>query len=456
MAIDLQTTSSSKTRTARSASPRRARPRRVASGLVGAALLAGPCAVGSVQAQSLVNACSGLAVTLPVLTPVTSGLVDPVTNALLPAINTNLTNALSGQQLGVSAVNANGTLVALPNGGNCNFGLTNPNGITVGGGQIDGLGGNGNPLATAGAPSAIAIGNGALTAAGVPNATALGTNAAVTVPAGVALGAGSVANRAAPTGVNELFSGTTLRTTFGGVSVGAAGNERQIVNVAGGTADTDAVNVRQLRSVGTNLATSLGGGANFNATTGIYTAPTYTVGGATYNNVGGAIGALDTSGVKYDVDPATGTRLNAITLAGGDPNTPVLIHNVAAGIANTDAANVGQVKQALSDAKTYTDQQIANALGNVQSLSQLGQELRQVRREARQAAAIGLAAGSLRFDDRPGKVSVAAGGGGWMGEGAAAFGIGYTTPDGFARVNATASTADGKWGVGGGLSLTLN
>lgn len=408
------------------------------------------------QAQSVVNACSGLAVTLPVLTPVTSGLIDPVTSALLPAINANLTNALSGQQLGVSAIGANGTLVSLPNGGNCNFAITSANGITVGGGQIDGLGGNGNPLANAGAASAIAIGNGATTAAGVANATALGTNASVTAPAGVALGAGSVANRAAPTGANELFSGTTLRTTYGALSVGAVNNERQITNVAGGTADTDAVNVRQLRSVGTNLATSLGGGAGFDPTTGAYSAPTYRVGGNAYNDVGTALGALDTSAVKYDIDPTTGSRLNAITLAGGDPNTPVLIRNVAPGIANTDAANVGQVKQALADAKTYTDQQIANSLGNVASLSQLGQELRQVRREARQAGAIGLAAASLRFDDRPGKISLAAGGGGWMGEGAAAFGLGYTTPDGFARVNATASTADGKWGVGGGLSLTLN
>lgn len=83
-----------------------------------------------------------------------------------------------------------------------------------------------------------------LTETTVNNAVVLGHNAKVTGEGGVALGAGSVADRA------------------NAVSVGSKGAERQIINVAAGTADTDAVNVSQLKKVsdtanaGWNLSTN--------------------------------------------------------------------------------------------------------------------------------------------------------------------------------------------------------
>lgn len=64
-----------------------------------------------------------------------------------------------------------------------------------------------------------------LTETTVNNAVVLGHNAKVTGEGGVALGAGSVADRA------------------NAVSVGSTGANRQIINVAAGTEDTDAVNV---------------------------------------------------------------------------------------------------------------------------------------------------------------------------------------------------------------------
>ena len=76
--------------------------------------------------------------------------------------------------------------------------------------------------------------------------TALGNAATVTSNRGVALGAGAQATRAGMNGATEKYSNTAVTSTEGAVSVGSAGNERQIANVAGGTADTDAVNVRQL------------------------------------------------------------------------------------------------------------------------------------------------------------------------------------------------------------------
>ncbi|MFC7665203.1 YadA-like family protein [Methylorubrum suomiense] len=89
-------------------------------------------------------------------------------------------------------------------------------------------------------------------------------------------------------------------------------------------------------------------------------------------------------------------------------------------------------------------------------LADLNRQIGDVRTEARRGAAIGLAAAALRFDDRPGKLSVAAGGGVWRGESAASFGLGYTLPDGSARVNATGVTAGRDFGVGAGASFTLN
>ena len=76
--------------------------------------------------------------------------------------------------------------------------------------------------------------------------TALGNAATVTANRGVALGASAQATRTGMNGATEKYSNIAVTSTEGAVSVGSAGKERQITNVAGGTADTDAVNVRQL------------------------------------------------------------------------------------------------------------------------------------------------------------------------------------------------------------------
>ncbi|WP_267224033.1 YadA-like family protein [Dyella silvae] len=80
-------------------------------------------------------------------------------------------------------------------------------------------------------------------------AVALGSLAKASADDAVALGSNSVASRTGMNGAAELFSGTTVASTMGAISVGDAGKERQITNVAGGTQDTDAVNVRQLNAV---------------------------------------------------------------------------------------------------------------------------------------------------------------------------------------------------------------
>lgn len=90
--------------------------------------------------------------------------------------------------------------------------------------------------------NSVAGGSGA-TASG-ENSSALGSNSLAVGENSVALGAGSVADR------------------DDSVSVGSEGGERQIVNVAPGTAGTDAVNVNQLRELGQGLNQQVAGVRN--------------------------------------------------------------------------------------------------------------------------------------------------------------------------------------------------
>ncbi|PIT64347.1 hypothetical protein BHC47_10135, partial [Snodgrassella alvi] len=109
--------------------------------------------------------------------------------------------------------------------------------------------------------SAVAIGDSA--SASSANGVALGSQAKVTQSGGVALGSGSVANTAAgkegyiPVTATQQQAEAirATKSTEGAVSVGDAskGVYRQITGVAAGTADTDAVNVAQLKGVNNQI-----------------------------------------------------------------------------------------------------------------------------------------------------------------------------------------------------------
>ena len=115
--------------------------------------------------------------------------------------------------------------------------------------------------AMASGSSAIAIGDSA--SAPAANGVALGSNAQVKQSGGVALGSGSVASTAAGkvgyipvTATSQQAAAIrATRSTEGAVSVGDAskGVYRQITGVAAGTADTDAVNVAQLKGVNNQI-----------------------------------------------------------------------------------------------------------------------------------------------------------------------------------------------------------
>ncbi|WP_375664754.1 YadA-like family protein [Bartonella sp. CL162QHHD] len=174
--------------------------------------------------------------------------------------------------------------------------------------------------------------------------------------------------------------------------------------------------------------------------------------------------------VSYDTDDS-GKKINSITLKGVDDSEPVLITNVQGGKiehGSKDAVNGGQLYDhtaeqmeiTLESAKRYTKEQVDNGVNEAKSYTDmkfdaLSYDITNVRKEARQAAAIGLAVSNLRYFDDPGSVSVSFGGGFWRGQSAFAIGAGYTSEDGKIRSNLSATSAGGQWGVGGGITLKL-
>ena len=93
--------------------------------------------------------------------------------------------------------------------------------------------------------------------ANAERATAIGSYANAMAAGSVALGAGSTVRREAGakgydplTGKESTLTSFAWKSTKGAVSVGGVGVTRQIINVAAGSEDTDAVNVAQLKKVG--------------------------------------------------------------------------------------------------------------------------------------------------------------------------------------------------------------
>ncbi|KKY06669.1 YadA-like family protein [Xanthomonas phaseoli] len=121
------------------------------------------------------------------------------------------------------------------------------------------------------------------------NAVALGANAGASGADSVALGSGS-----------RTYEANTVSVGSGNGRGGPA--TRRIVNVGAGTiasASTDAINGGQLFQSLSNAASFLGGGAAIGAQ-GVFVAPTYVIQGASYNNVGAALTALDSKVSELD------------------------------------------------------------------------------------------------------------------------------------------------------------
>nr|WP_254597835.1 YadA-like family protein [Burkholderia lata] len=134
-------------------------------------------------------------------------------------------------------------------------------------------------------------------------------------------------------------------------------NGTKINGVAAGVADTDAVNVGQLKGTVAPLQTSISTAASNitnlqTSVTGINTS----LSTATTNISN--LQAADARNVKYDGQ----TGFDSVTFAGTNGTT---LHNVAAGVANTDAVNVGQLNGGLSSLSTSVTNNISTTLGNL-------------------------------------------------------------------------------------------
>ena len=131
---------------------------------------------------------------------------------------------------------------------------TGENAVALGSGDQ-----NGNSPTTASGAHSIAVGSNAR--AEQSSTIAMGKDAQATIEQGVALGSSSVTTGLRNAQAFDPANGRrnyfeearntdrAARSTMAGVSVGSSTQSRQINNVAGGTVDTDAVNVAQLKAV---------------------------------------------------------------------------------------------------------------------------------------------------------------------------------------------------------------
>ena len=201
-------------------------------------------------------------------------------------------------------------------------------------------------------------------------ATTLGAKAEANAYESVAIGAFSVADREsgvvgafAPEGADSL----TWRANGGAVSVGSATLTRQITNVAAGTADTDAVNVAQLQEATQNAAWHLsaeeeitgdinsrtkidhGDTVHFRGTDDNITISKEETEDATVMHVALSrnlvIDSVQAGDFFMNNEKGIGFGGEAYITQNGLNANDKVITNVAAGVYNTDAVNVGQLKE---------------------------------------------------------------------------------------------------------------
>ncbi|WP_373755485.1 ESPR-type extended signal peptide-containing protein, partial [Neisseria sp.] len=194
------------------------------------------------------------------------------------------------------------------------------------------------------------------------NVMVLGNNIAdVTIDNNVILGNNS-SQKSATTAAGlatDVGSATVGGITYGGfagtpagiASVGATGQERQIINVAAGkiSADsTDAVNGSQLyaanvavSNMAASVASALGGSVAVGAD-GRLSAPDYNLNGTSYNNVGDVLTALANNDVKYYSVNATDTAAGSNADNKGATGTDALAMGVYASAGGSGSVAAGK------------------------------------------------------------------------------------------------------------------
>lgn len=149
----------------------------------------------------------------------------------------------------------------------------------------------------------IGIGYGAYVDANALNGIAIGSNAQVIHVNSIAIGNGSTTTRGAQTNYTA-YNMDAPQNSVGEFSVGSADGQRQITNVAAGSADTDAVNVGQLKVTDAQVSQNTQSITNLNnQVTNLDTRVT---------NIENGIGDIVTSGsTKYFKTNTDGVDANA-------------------------------------------------------------------------------------------------------------------------------------------------
>ena len=208
------------------------------------------------------------------------------------------------------------------------------------------------------ATDSMAIGPDASTTTAATKGTALGTGATVTVANGVAVGSqskASIASGVVGYNVNDsrtdkygALSGKALTSTLGAFAVGNETNTRQITGVAAGTADTDAVNVAQLKSVNLKVAGDTGTGD-------------VNLANSTLNIKGAGLAKTTASGKDVTVTVSEKAvkqeAVKAVTMAAADPNGAITVTPELSADKDTATYKVGidPTKVAETTNLTYKD-----------------------------------------------------------------------------------------------------
>ncbi|ELS5850188.1 TPA: YadA-like family protein [Escherichia coli] len=331
------------------------------------------------------------------------GKASVITNVANGQINETSTDAVNGSQL-----NATNMLIQniagdtsesyiTENGEGINYVRTNDSGLVFEDASATGVG------ATAVGYNSVASGD---------SSVAIGQNSSSTIESGIALGSSSVSNRvilqgSRDTSVTEdgvvIGYNTSDGELLGTLSIGDDGKYRQIINVADGSEAHDAVTVRQLQNAIGAVATTPSKYFHANSTEEDSLAvgeDSLAMGAKTIVNGDAGIGiGLNTlvltdaiNGIAIGSN-ASANHANSIAMGSGSQTTRGAqtdytaynmdapqnsvgefsvgsedgqrqITNVAAGSADTDAVNVGQLK--------VTDERVAQ---NTQSITNLNNQV---------------------------------------------------------------------------------
>ncbi|EEV7811591.1 hypothetical protein FXK04_15975 [Escherichia coli] len=222
----------------------------------------------------------------------------------------------------------------------------------------------------------IGIGLNTLVLTDAINGIAIGSNASANHANSIAMGSGSQTTRGAQTDYTA-YNMDAPQNSVGEFSVGSEDGQRQITNVAAGSADTDAVNVGQLKVTDERVAQNTQSITNLNnQVTNLDTRVTniengigdiVTTGSTKYfkTNTDGvdanaqgkdsvAIGSGSIAAADNSVALGTGSVANEEnTISVGSSTNQRRITNVAAGVNATDAVNVSQLKSSEAGGVRY-------------------------------------------------------------------------------------------------------